>query len=157
MRVSRYVVLLALVGCGTKEKAPEATPAAEADAAAPAMAPPPAFSLADAAGTWTYVARSPTGDTVLVTAELTATADAAGWTLSFPNRPPLPMQVTVSGDSVLTSVGPYESVLRKGVTVTTEGSARMVDGKLVGRSTAHYSVKTADSVRALITEATRKP
>jgi hypothetical protein len=33
----------------------------------------------------------------------------------------------------------------------------MVDGKLIGRSTAHYSVTTADSVRALITEATRKP
>jgi hypothetical protein len=155
MRVSSYVVLLALVGCGTKEKAPEATPAAEP--AVPVVAPPPAFSLADAAGTWTYVARSATGDTVLVTAELTATADTSGWMLTFPKRPPLPMKVTVSGDSVITSVGPYSSVLRKGVTVTTEGSARMVNGKLIGRSTAHYSVTTADSVRALITEATRKP
>jgi hypothetical protein len=155
MRVSSYVVLLALVGCGTKEKAPEATPAAEPEV--PVVAPPPAFSLADAAGTWTYVARSATGDTVLVTAELTATADTSGWMLTFPKRPPLPMKVRVSGDSVITSVGPYSSVLRKGVTVTTEGSARMVDGKLIGRSTAHYSVTTADSVRALITEATRKP
>ena len=157
MRVSRYVVLLALVGCGTKEKAPEATPAPAAEPAVSAMPPSPAFSLADAAGTWTYVARSATGDTVLVTAELTATADTSGWTLTFPKRPPLSMKVTVSGDSVITSVGPYSSVLRKGVTVTTEGSARMVDGKLIGRSTAHYSVTTADSVRALITEATRKP
>lgn len=154
MRVSRSAMLFALAACGTKEKAPEAMPAAEP---APAVAAAPAFSLADAAGTWTYVARSATGDTVLVTATLTAAADAAGWTLTFPNRPPLPMKVTVSGDSVLTSVGPYESVLRKGVTVTTEGAARMVDGKLVGRSTAHYSVATADSVRSLITEATRKP
>jgi hypothetical protein len=152
--MSRCVVLLALVGCGPKEKAPEVMPE---PAVAPAVAPTPAFSLADAAGTWTYVAKSATGDTVLVTAELTATADAAGWTLNFPGRPPLPMTVTVSGDSLMTSVGPYESVLRKGVTVTTEGVSRMVDGKLVGRSTAHYSVKTADSVRALVTEATRNP
>ena len=157
MRMSGCAVLFALVGCGTKEKVPEATPEPTAEAAAPAVAPAPAFSLADAAGTWTYVAKSATGDTVLVTAELKATADAAGWTLNFPKRPPLPMRVTVSGDSVLTSVGPYESVLRTGVTVMTEGTARMVDGKLVGRSTAHYSVKTADSVRMLITEATRKP
>ena len=153
MQMSRCAVLLALAGCGTKEQAPETAP----DTAAPAVAPAPALSLADLAGTWTYVARSATGDTVLVTAELTATADAAGWTLNFPKRPPLPMRVTGSGDSVLTSVGPYESVLRQGVTVMTEGTARMVDGKLVGRSTAHYSVKTADSVRMLITEATRKP
>lgn len=156
MRVSRIAVLLGIVGCSAKEKAPEVTPAAD-PAMAPAVAQPAAFSLADAAGTWTYVAKSPTGDTVLVTAELNATADAAGWTLTFPGRPPLPMTVTVSGDSAMTSAGPYESVLRKGVTVTTEGSVRMVDGKLVGKSTAHYSVKTADSVRALIVEATRKP
>jgi hypothetical protein len=33
----------------------------------------------------------------------------------------------------------------------------MVDGKLVGKSTAHDSVPTADSVRALVILATRKP
>lgn len=156
MRVSRFALLLALAGCSTKEKAPEATPAAE-PAVAPAPAPPPAFSLADAAGKWTYVAKTPTGDTVLVTAELNATADAAGWTIAFPGRKPIPMTVTVSGDSAITKAGPYPSVLRKGVTVTTEGVVRMSGGKMVGTSTAHYSVKTADSVRALVIEATRKP
>ena len=156
MRVSRFALLLALVGCSTKEKAPEATPAPAAAPAAVA-APPPAFSFADAAGKWTYVAKTPKGDTVLVTAELNATADGKGWALTFPKRAPIPMTVTVSGDSAMTSAGPYESVLRKGVKVTTDGVIRMKDGKLVGTSTAHYSVKTADSVRALIIEATRKP
>jgi hypothetical protein len=33
----------------------------------------------------------------------------------------------------------------------------MKDGKLVGMTTAHYSVKTADSVRKLKTEGTRMP
>ena len=156
MRVSRLAVLLAVVGCTTKEKAPEVTPAVQ-PVVAPVAAEPPAFSLADAAGKWTYVAKSPTGDTVLVTADLTATADAAGWTQTFPGRPPIPMKVTVSGDSAMTSAGPYPSVLRKGVTVTTTGVLRMSGGKMVGKSMAHYSVKTADSVRALVMEATRKP
>ncbi|HYW49891.1 MAG TPA: hypothetical protein VE861_04750 [Gemmatimonadaceae bacterium] len=156
MRVSRLAILLVFVGCGTTEKAPEATPAAE-PAAAPAAASPAMFSLEEAAGKWTYVAKSPTGDTVLVTAELNATADPSGWTLTFPGRPAIPMTVTVSGDSAMTSAGPYESVLRKGVTVTTAGTVRMSGGRMVGTSMAHYSVKTADSVRSLIIEATRKP
>lgn len=156
MRFTGIAVLATLVACSTKEKAPEAAPAV-APAAAPAASAPAAFSLADAAGKWTYVARSATTDSVLVTAELNATADGKGWTITFPKRQPLPMTVTIGGDSAITSAGPYESVLRKGVTVTTDGVLRMSGGKLVGTSKAHYSVKTADSVRALIVEATRMP
>jgi hypothetical protein len=156
MRVSRFALLLALAGCSTKEKEPEATPAAE-PIVEPAPAPPPAFALADAAGKWNYVAKSPTGDTVLVTGELNATADTAGWTIALAGRKPIPMTVTVDGDSAITKAGPYPSVLRKGVNVTVEGVLRMSGGKMVGTSVAHYSIKTADSVRALVTEATRKP
>ena len=144
------VVVLALA-CSKQEKAPPAEPAA------PLPAPAPTFALADAAGKWTYVAKSATGDTVLVKAELTATADPAGWTILLPGRPVMPLKVTVSGDSVITTAGPYQSVLRKGVQVTTDGVLRMKAGMLVGTSTAHYGVKTADSVRHLIVEATRKP
>ncbi len=69
----------------------------------------------------------------------------------------MPVTVTVSGDSVMTMVGPYDSILRKGVKVTTEGVLHMKDGMMMGTSTAHYTVKTADSVRYLMVEATRKP
>lgn len=137
-----------VLACAKQEQAPVDTAAA-----AP---PPPALSLADLAGSWTYVAKSETGDTVLVTAELTGTADAAGWTIVLPGRQAIPLTVSVSGDSVMTSAAPYESVLRKGVTVSTEAVLRLSEGKLVGKSVAHYSVKTADSVRHLIIEATRK-
>ncbi len=155
MRVTGFVVLLALVGCSAKEKAPEAMPpAAEV---APAPAPPASFPLADAAGTWTYVAKTPTGDTTVVTAELSATADASGWTITLPGRKPMPLNVTVSGDSLMTNVGSYESVLRKGVKVTTDGVMRMSGGKMIGTMVAHYTVKTADSVRMMVVEATRKP
>jgi hypothetical protein len=142
------VALLAFA-CAKQEQAPAA------DSPAAAMAPA-AFSLADAAGTWTYIAKSATGDTTLVTAEITGTADPASWTILLPGRKAMPMTVTVSGDSLMTASGPYESVLRKGVQVTTDGALHMVDGKLVGSTTAHYSVKTADSVRHLVVEATRK-
>lgn len=149
MRSTKFALLALLaIACGKQEKTPDAMPAAMA----------PAFSLADAAGTWTYVAKSMTGDTVLVTAELTASADPAAWTLLLPDRPVMPLMVTVSGDSVMTAVAEYESVLMKGVKVTTNGVMRMVDGKLVGTMLAHYSnVATADSVRHLMIEATRKP
>jgi hypothetical protein len=150
---STKLALLALLAlaCGKQEQTPEAAPAEMAPAA-------PAFSLADAAGKWTYVAKTMTGDTVLVTAELTASADPAAWTMLLPDRPVMPVSVTVSGDSVMTAVAEYESVLRKGVKVTTNGVLRMVDGKLVGTMVAHYSnTPTADSVRNLMIEATRKP
>jgi hypothetical protein len=155
MRTKWLPVLMFLIGCG---KAPDANKAPDTMAAAsPPVAAAVAFPLADAAGTWTYVARSMTGDTVLVTAELSATAELAGWTMTLPGRPKQPITVTTSGDSVMTSVGPYESVLRKGVQVRTESVLRMLNGKMIGTSTAHYSVKGADSVRGLLIEATRKP
>ena len=150
-------VALLLAACAKKEDAKPAESAMAAPAmAAPAPTPAP-FSLSDAAGTWDYVARTPAGDTVLVQAVLTATADADHWTLLFKGRKPVPLRVTVSGDSVITAAGPYESVLRKGVMVTTDGFMHMTTGKLVGRSVAHYATKSADSVRQLKVEGTRKP
>jgi hypothetical protein len=140
-----------LVACGGSE-----TPAA--DSAATAAPPPPAaLSLADVAGTWTVVGKNEAGDSTLVTYELTATADTSGWSLVFPNRPPVPLRVVaVAGDSIVVEAGPYESVLRKGVQVNTRSVSRIVDGKMVGRSVAHYS-KGPDSVRVVVTEGTRKP
>lgn len=143
-------VAVFVVACAKQEQAPAADTASMAAA-------PAAFSLADAAGVWTYVAKNEAGDTTLVTAEISGAADPASWTLTFPGRAAMPLRVTVSGDSMMTSSGPYESVLRKGVQVTTDGVLHMKDGKLVGTSVAHYSVKTADSVRRLVVEATRKP
>jgi hypothetical protein len=41
------------------------------------------------------------------------------------------------------------------VTVTTNGVFRLQNGNLVGTNTAHYNVKTADSVLVLTTTGTR--
>jgi hypothetical protein len=73
----------------------------------------------------------------------------------FPGGKPIPMRITVDGDSIITDVGPYASVRRKGVQVTTHGVMRLQSGSLVGSNTAHYNVKTADSVLVLNSTATR--
>ena len=69
----------------------------------------------------------------------------------------MPVRVTVDGDSIMTATGPYESVLRKGVQVTTEGVLRKQDGKLVGVTRAHYRTAGADSVVRVRIAMTRAP
>ena len=142
-----------LVACSRAEEAPATDSAAGTVAAAPAAT----ISLADLVGKWKQEVRREDSDSVLVTSEVNATADPAGWTITLPGRPPMPVRVTVSGDSIITGSGPYESVLRKGVQVTTDGVLRNQGGKLVGITTARYQGANADSVVRLRTEMTRIP
>jgi hypothetical protein len=149
MRRFSVVLVLALVaGCAKADK-PAAEPAAVAPAAAPAPMAPAPIDMASVAGKWTVKTMPEGKDTVLVTATMTATADTTGWMLMLPNRKPVAMHVAVAGDSIMAWYGPYESVLRKGVQVSVSGAWHMVGGKLMGHQTAHYTVKTADSVLAL--------
>jgi hypothetical protein len=53
--------------------------------------------------------------------------------------------------------GPYASVLRKGVQVTTHGVLRLQSGKLVGLTVAHYKTAKPDSLRRIAMEGTRLP
>lgn len=137
-----------LAGCAQKEATPEAAPAE------PVAAPAP-IDLASVAGTWEFKTMSATSDSVLTTGTLVATATTDGWTMTLPNRKPVTLTIMVSGDSIMAQSPPYESVLRKGVTVNTSTVYHLVDGKLMGTTTAHYS-KGADSVLALRTEGVRK-
>jgi hypothetical protein len=147
-RFSLVVAAVALAACGPKEEA-------QVDTAATA-APPPGISLSDVAGTWTAKVMRMDSDSVILTYDLNASADPTAWTITFPNRPPVPLKVMADGDSIVTDAGPYESALRKGVQVTTHGTFRLVNGELQGTTTAHYNVKTADSVVTLRTVATKK-
>jgi hypothetical protein len=151
----RYAIFCAcaaaVVGCAkTETKAP---------AVSQAPPPPPALSLADVAGKWTVRGMNEAKDSTLVTYQLTATADTSGWTITFPNRKqPVPVRVaTVGGDSLVIDAGPYESVLRKGVQVTTHGVLRLQSGKLVGLTVAHYKTAKPDSLRRIAMEGTRLP
>jgi hypothetical protein len=145
-------IALVLVGCGK----PADKPADATVGEAPAMEEAPAaLSLADMAGTWNVKSRVE-GSAKELSYDIVATADKSGWTLNFPNRDPIPLRiVAVEGDSVVYQAGPFESALRKGVQVNTDVVARLQDGKLVGRTTAHYDVKGADSVATLTFEGTR--
>ena len=144
-----------LVSCARSDDAATTDTAAGAVAATQTPAP---ISLADVAGRWTVRAVPETGDTAAVVSQLTATADTTGWTLILPDRPPIPTRVVVvAGDSIVTESGPYESVIRKGVQVTTRSVMRLRDGKLVGTVVARYRTAGADSVLRLRSEATRTP
>jgi acyl-CoA thioesterase len=57
----------------------------------------------------------------------------------------------------MSEAGPFESVLRKGVQVSTKQVSRLQDGKLVGTTVARYAVSGPDTVRRLRFEGTRKP
>jgi len=151
MRVTHLSCALLLIACGGGDKAPAADSAA-------AVMPAPTVNLAEVSGKWSMVNMAEGSDSVIVTAEMNATGSSDGWTITLSGRPPMPMRISVSGDSIMSETGPYESVLRKGVQVTTNGAMRMVDGKLVGTTVAHYSgVTTADSVLRMRTVNTRMP
>jgi hypothetical protein len=112
---------------------------------APAAAPA-SIALTDVAGTWNVTSIvEETGDTV--TSVLIATADTAGWTLTFPGREPISMRVVeVAGDSIRAQAGPYESVLAPGVQVLAEATYRLQGDVLTGTFVSHRTTTAADSV-----------
>lgn len=139
-RITALCCVVLTVACAPAEE--EMNETAAADAA------PIGISLADVAGAWT-VQSMPTGqDTVLVTYVLSATAETDGWTLTLPGREPMPIRVVaVDGDSIVTEMGPFESALRAGVTVTAVRSVvRLKNGMLVGTFTTVYETGGPDSV-----------
>ncbi len=122
--------------------------------AAPPPPPPPSLDLASLAGVWNTATTLQGSDSVIVNATIIAAADPTMWMIVLPGRDTMPMGVTLSGDSLLTAFGPYESLLRPGVQVSNTGVLHLIDGKLTGPMTAHYAVTTADSVLSLWVTAT---
>lgn len=123
-----------------------------------AAAPEPAgISLADVAGTWVVNARTEAGQEV-PEYELEATADMSGWEIRFPDRDPIPLTVVeVGGDSIVTEAGPFESVIRPGVQVSTHAVFRLEGDRLIGTTVAHYQTTDPDSVVTIRGEGTRAP
>jgi hypothetical protein len=145
-----------LTACAKKDSAAvDTTASSTASTTTPVATAPAPVNLADFAGKWNVRSVPATGDTTPTTYVLTATSTTSGWTIKFPGRAAIPATVTVGGDSVEIDAGPYPSVRRKGVQVTTTGGLRVVNGQVVGTNTAHYKVKTADSVLVLNSTGTR--
>ena len=133
-----------------------AAPASAAPVATPPAAPAP-LALADIAGKWNLRSVPASGDTTPTNAVLQGSADASSWKITFSNGLSVPARLTPAGDSIVTDIGPYASVRRKGVQVTTHGALRREGDKLVGTTVAHYTTKGPDSVLVLHSEATRAP
>jgi hypothetical protein len=147
---------LAVVGCAKSDDA--VTTDTAAGTAAVTATPVTTISLADVAGRWNLRSVPETGDTTPITSQINATADTSGWTMTLPNRQPVATRViVVAGDSIVTETGPFESVLRRGVQVTTRTTMRLRDGRLVGSTTARYSTTGPDSVLRLRVEGARAP
>jgi glucose/arabinose dehydrogenase len=155
------LTLAVVAACAKSEnKAASESAAAAAPAAttpAPAPAPTAAVSLADVAGKWNMRSVPESGDSTPTNYVLTAKADSSGWTLAFPNGPTVAARVMVSGDSIIMDAGPYSSVRRKGLQVTTHGALRKNGDRLTGTTVAHYKTSKPDSVLVLRTEGTRAP
>lgn len=156
-RIALASSTILLVGaCAKKEEPAKETTAAMAPA--PAPAPAPTMALADVAGKWQFSSIPMAGkDTSPTKYVLTATADTAGWTLTFPDKQVVPVKVTVSGDSVQLASAEFKSQRRKNTKVKTETTLRMQDGKLVGLTNAHYSTTGPDSTLQLKSEGTKMP
>jgi hypothetical protein len=140
----RYLALICcaglLIGCGGQQEA--ASDEMEGEAASMEMA-----SLGDYAGTWQMQALTEAGDSVLVEYEMVATDGMDGWTITFPERETMPLRViSHEGGSLITEVGPYESLFRPGVMVTTRSVGRLENGSMVGTFTATYETEDADSI-----------
>ncbi|AHG93118.1 hypothetical protein J421_5583 (plasmid) [Gemmatirosa kalamazoonensis] len=151
--------LVAAVACAKKDTAANSTAAdttTPAAVAAPTPPPPAPLTLADVAGKWNMRAVPDSGDTTATTYVMTATADST-WTLQFPNGLKVPVKAMASGDSITVHAGPYASVRRKGMQVTTDGAFRRQGDRLTGTSTAHYKTTRPDSVLHLRVEGTKAP
>src|SRR3954469_21631371 len=123
MRTPIYVVLrVALVSAACAKEAEKAPDTAKVTpAGAPAAAPAPAaIALKDVAGTGNLTAPpAPGPDTPATLSVITATADTAGWSMTFNGKKPVALHVRTDGDSIMLSSEKYSSARRKGVNVVT--------------------------------------
>jgi hypothetical protein len=157
-RFAFFCCAAVLTGCDRSEDRAAEGGIARDTAAAPATpSASTTISLADVAGKWKVRSTDEAGGNV-VEVELVATSDTSGWTLTGPNRKPVPVRVVeVAGDSIVTEAGPFESFIRKGVQVTTRTVYRLQGSKLVGTIEARYAMGGRDSVARRPTEGTRAP
>jgi hypothetical protein len=140
---------LLLLGCRS-ELAEEAT-----EVPADTVAASPAISLEDIAGTWDVRYVPVSGDTTVTSSQIRVTAD--GWTLLLADREPIVGAVMTSGDSIIVVEGPYESVRRDRVMVTTHSVYRLEGDRLVGTVVARYPSSGADSMLVMRSEGRRAP
>ena len=152
---SLVLSLCAVVAAGCA-KSDQPTTDTVASVAAPAA--PAAVTLDQVAGTWNMNVTNSAGDSTFMAIVVTATADANGWRIKYPDRPdPVTARAVAAGDSIVVDGGPYSSPIRKNVQTTIHAIWRLQGDSLGGPVTAHYTVNTPDSVRVFRAMGTRAP
>lgn len=131
---SAFIILALVAACAPKEAPKPAAPP-----------PPPAATIADFAGTW-QVTATITGAAKPVASVLAGTAADSGWSITLEGRPKMALTVSMSGDSLIAVSPEYESVLRKGVKVTTRIAGVMKNGQMEGNVVATYKTAKGDEV-----------
>jgi hypothetical protein len=112
-------------------------PAAEPDAEATEQPGMPGMTMADFAGTWQNTARLEGVDEP-VTSTMSGSASGDDWTMSLEGRDPIPLQISIVGDSLIGQSAEYESILRPGVMVSVRTASVLHGGMLVGNMVATY-------------------
>ena len=89
-------------------------------------------------GDWVGRAIRQNNDSTVTEVTTTFSADKKAW-VKFPNREPLAARIiAMGGDSVVTEVGPYDSVTRTGHKVTTRMTSHVKDHKIWGTFHADF-------------------
>jgi len=146
---------LALIACANDTERTEADPP---PADTTAMAAPAAAPATGIAGRWNMQLDPIPTDSAPAAYVLEATDSDAGWTMTFTGGQPIPVRVISMGpDSVVTEAGPYQSVVRAGLTVTIRSVFRLQGDTLRGTTLARYQTSAADSVQTRTSVGTRAP
>jgi hypothetical protein len=116
----------------------------------------PRALLAAVAGKWQTKAISEAGAT-LGTAELKATADTTGWTLTFPKQKPIPLQVVAVGADSVVTAAQYQDFENKKAQIRNRAILRFQGDKMVGTLESHILVGGSDSLIHAQVEGTRQP
>ncbi len=134
MRSPLILLAAMLVFAGCRGNADEATNAGDSDAG----------PYAAYAGDWmseSYAADAEEGDEPLVVTLIKANETADGWTVKFTHLDePVPMTVSMRGDSIAMMFGSYPSALREDVMVDNVTAVMHMDGDMMmGRFYARYA------------------
>ena len=114
----------------------------------------PTISVTDFAGSWNGFANLP--GSAPVETRITVASDGSG-TLQLPDRDPIPMQLSISGDSLVGVADEYESVLRPGVRVLTRIANVRNGDSLSGSVVATYRSVGGDEVVVGTSQLARTP
>jgi len=105
------------------------------------------IALADVAGTWNLTGTLATEEATVIEYSVVATDSETGWLLNLPDRDPIEIRiVAIDGDSIVGESGPFPSILREGVLVTTRTVLRLHGEVLVGTLDAIYDTDPIQTV-----------